>query len=400
MGSQRGGEVPKDLSSRPNGLRPGIVALENSLIREVGEAYIGRSDVIPLWFGEPDLPTPEFIKRAAVEALAADRVYYTQNRGIPELRAAVADYATALHGRPIDAGGITVTASGMSAIMITAEALVDPGDNVVFVGPLWPNCREVVRVMGGEPRVVALRPDQGGRWRLDLDRLLAAIDDRTVAVFVNSPSNPTGWVMEATEQRALIEASRRRGFYVVADEVYVRLAYDCPRAPSFLDHADPGDRVIVINSFSKSWSMTGWRLGWLTHAPELGEIFAKLNEFNLASPTTFVQHAGVAAVRDGEPFVRDMVARYRRNRDLVCARLDGMRRVRLSRPDGAFYAFFAVDGVADSLAFAKELVARAGVGLAPGRAFGQEGEGWLRLCFAAQEKTLQQALDRLAEVLG
>lgn len=391
--------LPNDLRNRPHGLRPGIVALENSLIREVGEAFIGRSDVIPLWFGEPDLPTPEFIKRAAVDALAADRVYYTQNRGIPELRAAIADYATALHARSIGAERITVTASGMSAIMITAQALVDPGDNMVFVGPLWPNCREVVRVMGGAARTVALKPDQSGRWRLDLDRLLAAVDGRTVAVFVNSPSNPTGWVMDADEQKALLEASRRRGFYVVVDEVYVRLAYNGPRAPSFLDHAEPGDRVIVINSFSKSWSMTGWRLGWLTHAPQLGEIFAKLNEFNLASPTTFVQHAGVVAVKDGEPFVRDMVARYRRNRDLVCERLDKMRRVRLSRPDGAFYAFFAVDGVADSLAFAKELVARTGVGLAPGRAFGNEGEGWLRLCFAAQEKTLIEALDRLAGVL-
>jgi aspartate/methionine/tyrosine aminotransferase len=381
---------------RLGGLRPSIVALENSLIREVGEAYIGRDDVIPLWFGEPDLPTPEFIKRAAVDALAADRVYYTQNRGIPELRDAIAAYASGLHGRPIGADRVTVTASGMSAIMLAAQALVDPGDNMVFVGPLWPNCREVVRIMGGEPRVVSLRPDQGGSWRLDLDRLLAAVDDRTVAVFVNSPSNPTGWVMEADEQLALLDASRRLGFHVVADEVYVRLAYGRPRAPSFLDLAEPDDRVIVVNSFSKSWSMTGWRLGWLTHAPAEGEIFAKLNEFNLASPTTFVQHAGVVAVRDGEPFVRDMVARYARNRDLVCERLARMRRVRSSPPDGAFYCFLAVEGVRDTLAFAKDLVARTGVGLAPGRAFGEEGEGWLRLCFATQEKTLVEGLDRLA----
>ena len=381
-------------------IRPAIAGLEESLIRQVANAHMGREGVIPLWFGEPDTPTPQFIKDAAVEALRADRVFYAQNRGVPPLLDALAAYATRLHGRPIGIERLTVSASGMNAIMMVSEALIDNGDNMVVVGPVWPNCRETVHVMGGEARVVALRPDAAGRWRLDLDELLDRCDGRTRGVFVNSPGNPTGWVMTEGEQAALLEACRERGLYIVADEVYVRLAFEAARAPSFLDIAGPDDPVIVINSFSKSWSMTGWRLGWLTHPLDLGEIFAKLNEYNIAAPTTFVQYAGIAAVRDGEDFVQAVVERYRRNRDLVFQRLAAMTRVRLARPEGAFYAFFAVDGVDDSVAFAHEVIARSGVGLAPGRAFGPEGEGWLRLCFAAEAETLSTALDRLAPVLS
>ena len=381
-------------------LRPEIEALPESLIRKIADINIDRTGTIPLWFGEPDLPTPAFIKDAAVAALAADHVFYAQNRGIPPLRQALAEYASKLHHRDIGAERITVTPSGVNAIMLTTQALIGAGDNMVVVGPVWPNCVETIGVMGGEARVVALRPDAELRWRLDLDELLAACDERTKAVFVNSPGNPTGWIMEADAQRALLEACRERGMFVVADEVYIRLAYGRDRAPSFLDFAAEDDALIVINSFSKSWAMTGWRLGWLTHAAALGEDFAKLNEYNLASPTTFVQHAGIVAVRDGEDFVRALVERYGRNRDLVFQRLAAMPRVRAPRPEGAFYAFFAVDGIDDSLAFANRLVAERGVGLAPGRAFGPEGEGWLRLCFAAEAATLTEALDRLEPALS
>lgn len=379
----------------PRPMRPEIERLGESLIRHVAEANIGRDDVIPLWFGEPDEATPDFIKRAAVRALEADHVFYTQNRGIPPLREAVSAYASDLHARGIGTDRITVTASGMSALMLCSQLIVSPGDNMVAVGPLWPNCAETVHVMGGETRIVPLIAGEDGGWRLDLDRLLDACDDRTVGVLVNSPANPTGWVMTAEDQRTLLESCRERGIYVIADEVYIRLAYNAPRAPSFLDIAEEDDRVLVVNSFSKSWSMTGWRLGWLTHAPGLGDAFAKLNEYNLASPVTFVQHAGITAIEEGEPFVESLLERYRRNRDLVVQRLGAMRRVRLPRPDGAFYAFFAVDGVSDSLALAHRLIETAGVGLAPGRAFGEAGEGRLRLCFAAGADTLSQALDRL-----
>jgi len=389
-----------DVDQSPRVARTVIEALEGSRIRQVAESNIGRDDVIPLWFGEPDLPTPDYIKKAAQEALADDHVFYAQNRGIPPLRETIAAYSTELIGRAIDVDWITVSASGMAAIMLVSQSLVDAGDNVLIIGPLWPNCAGTVEVMGGEARSVPLKPDENGVWHLDMNDVAAACDERTRAIYVNSPGNPTGWVMESDQQRELLGFARERGVYVVSDEVYVRLIYDRPRAPSFLDIAAPEDRVIVVNSFSKSWSMTGWRLGWLTHPPELGPIFSKLNEFNIASPTTFVQHAGVAAMRDGEPFIAEMVDRYRRNRDLVFQRLAGMPKVTLARPEGAFYAFFAVAGMTDSVAYAKQLIAETGVGMAPGRAFGESGEGWMRLCFAAEASTLSMALDRLEPALS
>ena len=385
-----------DMPSRPGrALRPAIEQLQGSWIRVIADANLGRKDVIPLWFGEPDRPTPQFIKDAATQAMTDNHVFYAQNRGIPPLREALSGYMTTLYGRDIGIDRITVTVSGMSAIMLVSELLIDAGDNMVVVGPIWPNCRETVHIMGGEARDVLLKADETGRWRLDLDELMAACDERTRGIFINSPGNPTGWVMQPDEQRAVLDFCRKRGIYVVADEVYVRLAYDRDRAPSFLDIAAPDDRLIVVNSFSKSWSMTGWRLGWLTHPPEIGKHLSKLNEFNIASPATFIQHAGVVAVRDGEDFVRETVERYRHNRDLVFQRLAAMPRVTLARPEGAFYAFFALDGMTDSVACAQELIEQTGVGLAPGLAFGAGGEGWMRLCFAAEQATLSAALDRL-----
>lgn len=386
-----------------NGLRKSIEELPESLIRHVSEPHLDRQGLVRLWFGEPDIPTPGFIKRAAEAALADDQVFYASNRGVLPLRTAISEYVTALHGRPIDIERLTVTGSGMHAIMMVSEALLSVGDNIVVLGPVWPNCRETARIMDAESREALLQLGDDGRWRLDIDDLFAKCDDRTRAIFINSPGNPTGWVMPAAEQVAVLEECRKRGIWVISDEVYIRLAYesDLPfgRAPSFLDIASDQDRVIVINSFSKSWSMTGWRLGWLTHPKEAADGFAKLMEYNLASPTTFVQHAGVTAIRDGEDFIRENVARYRRNRDVVTQRLGAMARVTLSRPEGAFYAFFSVDGMTDSVAFAQTLIERTGVGLAPGLAFGDGAEGWMRLCFAADTDTISEAMDRLATVL-
>ncbi len=387
-----------------NGLRRSIEDLPGSLIRAVAEPNMGREGLLRLWFGEPDVPTPQFIKDAATAALADNQVFYAQNRGVPLLRQTISDYASALHGKPIGIDRITVTGSGMNAIMMVSEALISAGDNLVAVGPIWPNCKETVRIMDGEPRQVALHLGAVGRWHLDIDELFAACDARTRAIFINSPGNPTGWVMPRSEQRAVLEECRRRGIWLIGDEVYTRLAYetDLPlgRAPSFLDICEPEDRVIVINSFSKSWSMTGWRLGWLTHPADAGHAFEKLVEYNIANPTTFVQYAGVVAIREGEPFVQETIERYRRNRDIVVQRLGAMKRVTLSRPEGAFYAFFAVDGMTDSVAFAQKLIDECGVGLAPGRAFSADGEGWMRLCFAADTATVSAAMDRLESILG
>lgn len=387
-----------------NGLRQTIEELPGSLIRHVAEPNMGREGLLKLWFGEPDVPTPEFIKRAAEAALTDNQVFYAKNRGVPELREAISTYMRGLHGYDIGIDRITVTGSGMNAIMMISEALMSAGDNMVAVGPIWPNCKETVRIMDAEARQFSLELGEDGRWQLDIDALFATCDERTRAIFVNSPGNPTGWVMRPSEQKAVLEECRKRGIWLIADEVYIRLAYesDLPlgRAPSFLDVSDPEDRLIVINSFSKSWSMTGWRLGWITHPADAGEGFEKLVEYNIANPTTFVQYAGITAIRDGEEFIAETLERYRRNRDIVVQRLGAMKRVTLSRPEGAFYAFFAVDGMTDSVEFAQKLIDECGVGLAPGRAFSEDGEGWMRLCFAADTKTISEAMDRLDPVLG
>jgi len=378
----------------PGPLRTAIRDLPASKIRAISREGMTRDDVVPLWFGEPNFPTPKFICDAASEALAAGHTFYTENRGIPPLRAAISKYMSNLYGVDVGENRITTTVAAMNGIMLVMEAIVDPGDNVVIAEPLWSNCRETVAIMAGEPRGVEL-DDVDGKWVLDLDRLFSACDDRTRAIFVNSPGNPTGWVMPVEQQKAVLDFCREKRIWLLADEVYARLIFDRPYAPSFLELAEPEDPLIVFNSFSKSWSMTGWRLGWLTAPPSMGEVFEKLNEYNISGPTTFVQHAAIVAIEDGEDFIEETVEGYRRGRDLVYQRLSGMGKVSLSFPEAAFYAFFKVDGVTDSLEFAREILNKTGVGLAPGAAFGRSGEGYLRLCFAASPDVLSQAMDKL-----
>jgi len=380
-------------------IRARIRDLETQQIYQVARLAFGDPKVIPLWYGESDVTTPDFISKAASDALAAGHTFYTHKQGIPELRSTLAAYIAGLYGIDLPADRITVTSSGMTGIMMVMEMLVDPGDNVVIVGPVWPNARAAVEIMGGEPRTVALRYGNEG-WRLDVEEVLARCDGRTRAVFVNSPGNPTGWMMPRDQQRALLAACRARGIWVVADEVYARIVYDRRAAPSFLEIAEPDDPLIVINSFSKSWAMTGWRLGWLTHPAGVTEYLSNLVEFNTSGTPAFLQHAGAVAVREGEPVVASMVEHCRQGRDVIGQCLSALPRVRYSPPDAAFYAFFAVDGMDNSLDFAKRLVHETGVGLAPGTAFGPEGEGFLRLCFARAPETLAAAAERLAKALG
>ena len=398
MASRRGDVAPMPRERAGARVRPRIEALAESPIREIAREGAKTPGTIGLWFGEPDLPTPEFIIAASDRALRAGHTFYTPNAGLPELRRTIADYTSRLYGRAVATDGVTVTAAGMNALMMVAEALIDPGDNLVSVAPMWPNFFRCVEIMGGEARETALTAGGDG-WRLDLDRLFDSCDERTRAICVNSPSNPTGWVMEEEEQRAVLEFCRARGLWLISDEVYARIVHDRPVAPSFLTIADADDPVLVVNSFSKTWAMTGWRLGWLVAPPALGPVLEKLTEFNVASPAAHSQHAGVAAIRDGEPFVADMTARYRAARDVVQQRLGAMRRVRLAPMRGAFYAFFAVDGVEDSRAFAQQVLRETGVGLAPGMAFGACGEGHMRLCYAKSPALLGEALDRLAPLL-
>ncbi len=380
-------------------VRDAIRDLPASRIGEISALGMGDPAVIPLWYGEGDLPTPDFIGAAATVSLEAGHTFYTYKAGLPELRSAIADYLSGLYARPTEAERIVVSSSGMNALMLVAEALIDPGDNLVIIAPVWPNIAASVSIMGGEPRLVALDPVPGGGWRLDVERVFAACDSRTRGIFVNSPSNPTGWMISAAQIDELLAFARRRGVWLIGDEVYGRIVYGNRPAPSFLDHAAPEDRLIVVNSFSKNWAMTGWRLGWMTIPSDLLAVMEKLVEFNTSGSPTFLQHAGIVAIREGEPFIARFVARCRAARDVAIDALQACRRVEVARPEGAFYAFFRVDGITDSLAFAKELLARTKVGLAPGSAFGPMGEGYLRLCFARDPQKIAEAVDRLRPLL-
>jgi aspartate/methionine/tyrosine aminotransferase len=380
-------------------VRDAIQALPGSRIAEISALGMGDPSVIPLWYGEGDLATPDFIGAAAAAALREGHTFYTYKAGLPELRSTIAKYLTDLYHRPVETSRIAVTSSGMTALMQIAEALIDPGDNLVILAPVWPNIAAAVGIMGGEPRFVPLDPIAGGGWRLDLERLFAACDSHTRGIFVNSPSNPTGWMIAEDEIAAILDFARRRGLWIISDEVYGRIVYGNRSVPSFLTQAEPDDRMLVVNSFSKSWAMTGWRLGWITMPAELLPIFEKLIEFNTSGSPTFLQHAAIAAIRDGEPFIESFVARCHAARDAAVDGLQSCRRVGVARPEGAFYAFFRVDGITDSLAFAKEVLSRTKVGLAPGSAFGPMGEGHLRLCFARDPETVATAIERLRPLL-
>lgn len=379
--------------------RPAVRALLASRIREVANAGLGRPDVIAFWFGEPDEVTPEFIRRAGMEAIAAGDTFYTHNYGIPELRQALAEYVSRLH-RPTGVENIAVTSSGVSALMLATQLLVGPGDRVVEVTPLWPNVVEIPKILGAAVKTVPLVFGRAG-WTLDLERLIDALEPGVRALYVNSPNNPTGWTIRRDEQRALLEHCRRHGIWIFCDDAYERLFFgdEARVAPSFLEIAGSEDRVISTNTFSKSWLMTGWRLGWLTYPAALGADLGKLIEYNTSCAPGFVQRAGFAAVTQGEPVIAHTRARFRKARDFLVARLQEIPGIEAALPAGAMYAFFRVAGVADSLGFCKQLVAEHGLGLAPGSAFGPEGEGFVRWCFAASEERLAAGIERLRRAL-
>ncbi|MYD09730.1 MAG: aminotransferase class I/II-fold pyridoxal phosphate-dependent enzyme [Chloroflexi bacterium] len=378
--------------------RPAVRALQPSLIRKLANTAIGRSDVIPLWFGEPDKPTPAFIRQAAKDAIDEGQTFYQPSLGLSELRAALADYTNGLYGAAITPDNIVVTPSGMTALTVALQCIVADGAAVVAPSPDWPNVAGAAEILGAEIVRVPIRP-RAGVWTLDLDELFDACPAHTGALAVNSPSNPTGWMLEDEEQQRIIDFCRERDIWLIADEVYNRIVYDREVAPSFADKVTDDDKFLLINSFSKSWAMTGWRLGWLTAPSSLVGTLGMVGEFNFSCVFAPTQFAGVTALREGEAFISASRERYRAARDLVAARLADLPRVTFPTPKAAFYAFFAVDGVTDSYNFALEVLRDCGVGLTPGAAFGPQGEGYLRLCFAAEPALLERALTQMRPLL-
>jgi aspartate/methionine/tyrosine aminotransferase len=385
-------------------MRQAVLNLEESMIRQVANAGMGRSDVLKFWFGESDEPTPQVVRDAAARSLQAGETFYSHNLGLPELRDAIAAYVGALHRsdrQPLEPASIAVTSGGVHALMLAVQALVDAGDEVVVVTPVWPNLMAQPAIMGAKVVCVSLQARQGA-WSLDLQRLLDRVTEKTRLLVINSPNNPTGWTLTRTEQQALLAHCRRTGTWLLADEVYERLYYesserDC--APSFLDLALPDDRLLVAHSFSKSFLMTGWRLGWLVVPPALTPQVGKLIEFNTSCAPVFVQHAGLAALRHAPSITPRVVGHLRKCRDTLVPLLQALDEIELAAAPGGMYAFFRMRDAkrfGNSLQTAQRLVAEAGLGLAPGDAFmppahEKSAAVWLRWCFATQDT------DRLRE---
>jgi len=359
-----------------------------------------REGLIPLWAGEGDLPTPQFICDAATRSLAAGETFYTYQRGIPELRQALAGYHKKHFGRDLPAERFFVTGSGMQAMQIAVAAVAGAGAEVIIPEPAWPNIAAASEISGA--RAVRLPFSVGNNgWYLDVEQLENALTERTRAIFINTPGNPTGWVADHDTLKAVLDLARKRGLWIIADEVYSRFYWgDATRAPSFYDIAEEDDQILYINTMSKNWAMTGWRVGWLSAPPVLGQVIENLIQYSTSGVAAFMQRAAVAAIEQGEEFVEHQIAIARRGRDIVCDALAETKRARLVKPEGAFYLFFAVDGEPDTNKLGLKLVDEANVGLAPGTAFGESGQGYLRLCYCRSADSLTEATERLVTWLN
>ncbi len=381
-------------------LSPRMRGLGTSQIGLVADR--GRDDpaVVKLWIGEGDLPTPPFVVEAAHRAMLAGHTRYTTSLGLLRLREALSAYHARHWHVDVPADRFAVTSGGMNAVMQAMQALLEPGDEVVIPSPAWPNLGAAVRVTGGVPVPVPYRVRPDGRFDLPLADVAAAITPRTRVLVVNSPSNPTGWIMPLAEMAALRDLARARGLWILSDEVYAHFTYGDAIAPSFLQVCTADDRLIVTNTFSKNWAMTGWRAGWLIYPRGLGATFAALGQYNTTSIPTFVQHAAIAALNEGDPFIRAMVDRCGESRAILVDGLSRLPGVTVAPPDGAFYLMAHVAGGEPSLDLAFRLLREAKVGVAPGTAFGPQGEGFIRLCFAISPALAREAVERLSAVLG
>jgi aspartate/methionine/tyrosine aminotransferase len=374
-----------------------------SRIRELAEIAMTMDGVLRLYFGESNLPTPEYIKQAAVRALADGFTFYTENAGLPSLRRALAANYQRLHSVELDpASEIVVTASGVQALNLGIRCVLNPGDEAIALTPAWPNGSSSIMMANAAVRQIP-HPLCGERYVIDFDALEAAVTPRTRLLLYTSPSNPLGWVATDAEQQGLLEFARRHKLWLMADEVYDRLYYGGERlgdpVPSILRKATREDAVMVVHSFSKSYCMTGWRVGWLVARRDLAAKATQLNEFIISHAPTFAQKAGETALAEGEPELARMLERLKENRDLCLEALRGVPGVTVPKPDGAFYLFPRVDGLTDSFAFCRGLLEETRVGLAPGVAFGEGGEGSFRICYAAERSILEPAMDRLTKFL-
>jgi aspartate aminotransferase len=384
-------------------LAQSVLSVPHSRIRELAEVAMSMDGVLRLYFGESNLPTPDYIKQAAVQALADGYTFYTENAGLPSLRRAIARQYQKWHGVELDPESeIVITASGVQALNVSLRAMVDPGDEALVLTPAWPNGSSILAMANAVVKQIP-HPLCGDRYRIDFDALEAAVGPRTRLVLYTSPSNPLGWVATDEDQQRLLDFCREHGLWLLADEVYDRLYYAGAKlgepVPSILRKATRDDAVVVVHSFSKSYCMTGWRVGWLIARRDLGLKATQLNEFIISHAPTFAQKAAEIALECGEAELVSMLGRLKENRDFCLHALRGMPGVTIPEPDGAFYLFPKIDGLTDSFEFCRRLLMETKVGLAPGVAFGAGGEGSVRICYAADRTILEPAMERLGRYL-
>lgn len=358
-----------------------------------------KPGILSLAQGEGSAPTPSFITDATYRALQDGKTFYAPVLGIPELRQEISNYYAQVFGHNIPTNRIFATSSGTTAMHLAMTAVLDEGDEIVAVTPIWKNLLGAIELTQAIGVQVPLEHKEGEGWTLDLEKLFAAVTYKTKAMLIVTPSNPTGWVMKAEEIKRVLEFARARGIWIIADEVYARTVFDGKRSASFLDYAYPDDRLFVVNSFSKAWAMTGWRLGWLVGPANSESSVRDLALYDNMGPPTYAQYGAVAALRHGEPFIAEQVALWKSNLDLVMDRFKSNGRLYMPRPEATFYAFFRVEGEPDCMHVVKRLIDEAGLSLAPGCAFGQCCAGWIRMCFAVSEARMTEALDRLEKVV-
>lgn len=380
--------------------RPLIQDLDTENIAGLAARAGALSDVITLWYGEGNVVTPAFIRDAAKASLDAGETFYVPDmRGRADLIAALSAYQTRIHGRPIGLDRTTVTPGGMQAVHLALALVAGLGDNVVYLEPQWPNIRRAIHLAGAEPRAVGMAETDAG-WQLDLDALFAACDARTRAIMFSSPANPSGWTASRDDLAALLDFSRRTGIWIIADEVYNRLYFPAEAAPSILALAGPEDRALSINSFSKTWAMTGWRVGWLSHPPALSTTLGAMTQYVNSGTAAFVQAGAAAAVTQGDDLARATRDRCAAGLDAAWDALSAVNRIRPGpKPPGGMYAFFRIEGIDDSREACRLILEEARVGLAPGHLFGAASRAHLRMCVARDRAEIAEAADRIAQAI-